>query len=94
MKKVKNVSTAKEKIIDFIESISFSMSALASVSMISYGLMDYGIDKHLDSIYAHPKAYALCLASPVIVGYLITKFDPDSITAQDISEIKPKIRKK
>ncbi len=96
MKKIKNISRANSKIIDSIESLSFSISTLMAVGMISYGMFDYGIDSTLDSIYTHPKAYIISFAAPIIAGYLITKLDPNSPTAYDINELtktfKPKTR--
>lgn len=96
MKKVKNVSAANSKIVDFIESVSFSTSTAMALIMFSYGLFDVSIDGNLDSIYTHPKAYAIGFIAPVIAGCLITKLDPNSPTAKDINDFtnsfKPKSR--
>ncbi len=93
MKKVKKISAANSKLIDFIESISFSISTVAAITMLTYGMFDFGADGTIDSLYMHPKAYALGIAAPLITGYLITKFDPDSPTAKDINN-SFRVRKK
>ena len=94
--KIKTVSNANQKIKDFIESTSFSLTTLAAITMLSWSAIDFTIDGNLNIIYNHPTACTISLISPFVAGYLITKFDPNSETSNDITtlieDIKPKTR--
>ena len=97
-KKVVKVSNVKQNIKNTIEEITYGSSMFIALLALEYGVFDIALDGRLDNIDTYPKTYAGIFLSPIVIGSLIKKFDPDSETSQDISNMinsfKPKTRKR
>lgn len=97
-KKIVNVSKATNNIKNSIEEIAYESSMFISLITLQFNLFDFVIDGSFDNLYTHPIKYTSVVLSPVIIGTLIKKLDPNSETANDINEMieefKPKTRKR
>lgn len=96
--KVNKITTASKSIIDFMESALYGTAQFIALVAIEINALDFAIDGSFDGLYSHPKEYIAVFLSPIIIGSLITKLDPNSETASSINDmvnqLKPKIRKK
>lgn len=98
--KVKNISKAGLFITNTVETFAFKTAEIIGLLTIQISALDLGLDGNIDIFYNNPTKYTAALLSPIAVGYLIKKIDPNNETAKEIDEIiedfkpKAKVRKK
>ena len=98
--KIKSFSKAGKFITNTIETFAFKSAEIISLLTIEISAMDIGLDGNIDILYNNPAKYTSALLSPIAIGYLIKRIDPESETAKEIDKIiedfkpKSKIRKK
>ena len=96
--KVNKITTASKSIINFMETTLYGTAQFIALGAMEINLLDFAIDGSFDELYQYPKEYIAVFLSPVILGSLITKLDPNSETASSINDmvnqLKPKVRKK
>lgn len=96
--KVNKITTASKNLVNFMETAIYGTSEFIALAALEYNIIDFAIDGTCNGLYTHPTEYAAIYLSPIIIGTLINKLDPNSETASDINEminqLKPKVRKK
>lgn len=97
-KKIEKISKATNTIKNKLEEITYGTSMFISLIALELNLFDYTLDGSFDNLCLHPVKYSSIILSPIAIGTLIKKLDPNSETANDINEMindfKPKTRKR